>query len=48
MGMDVDGLDPLAVDHDLAPPTLPRRWGGTAEAASDKCKSRERAGDQFP
>jgi hypothetical protein len=24
MGVDVDGLDPLAVDHDLASPTLPR------------------------
>ncbi len=58
MGVDVDGLDPLAVDHDLAPPTrLCRPSRGLAlggmrrarirQAASDKGDAGERAGQKF-
>ena len=54
MGMDIDGLDPLAVDDHLAPPPLPRprtRRLGTRrprsirQAASDKGEAGQRAGD---
>jgi hypothetical protein len=48
MGVDVDGLDPLAVDHDLAPPPLPRRRCSASQAASDKGEAGQRSGDQFP
>ena len=57
MGVDVDGLDPLAVDHDLAPSPLPRSWirrrrtrcpRSIRQAASDKREAGQCAGDQFP
>jgi hypothetical protein len=48
MGVDVDSLDPLAVDHDLAPPPLTRRRCGAAKAAADEREAGQRAGDQFP
>src|SRR5207247_2902358 len=52
MGVDVDGLDPLAVDDNLAP--SPRRrpgdlaGGRTRQAAADKGEAGERTGDEFP
>jgi hypothetical protein len=51
MGMHIDGLDPLAVDDDLASPRrLPLCEGGTAEAASDIGGAHKRGSlaEQFP
>src|SRR5215471_17386828 len=48
MRVDVDGLDPFAIDHDLAPPPLSCRRCGAPQTTSDKCEARQRAGDQFP
>jgi formylglycine-generating enzyme required for sulfatase activity len=48
MGVDVDGLDPLAVDHDLAPPPRHRRGCRIPQAASDKRQTGQGAGDEFP
>ncbi len=58
MGVDVDSLDPLAIDHDLAPPPRLRcpslglalrgiRRARIRQAAADKGDAGERAGQKF-
>jgi putative SOS response-associated peptidase YedK len=44
----IDGLDALAVDHDLAPPSRTRHRAGIPETASDKGEPGQGPGDQFP